>query len=695
MVMGRDHYVQVVQKGRLYPLGHDAELISTMERTNPTRSGHVAPLVRQDTIRVTQATRDYGAPADAAGRQWPWQTVELLTLESPAGVRKDVFPATGNVVKASYLEVGGLPFRFDCQATDRGNRVATFDLPLLFVPDTFTNWSGLSGWFATATAQNLGFRGIDLDGQVVALAPSGGGTPPDTTTVVAHSAPLTVATGGTLGFRPALPSVQGVVPALARFAPAGGAPQQVLLAAQYLTHGFDATNNPGEALFAFTGPAVDLGAGNTGGIVAPSFNISGLSRKVGLVGGSLADAASGKFNVQSWLSGALDQFKLFGVFKLTDLIPTTGLTLGKDAPRMVTQSLDGLLTQELRWEVPLFGHLPKNELSYNTPLGVARLRRTTQAPLPGTNGEARLLVHLLAQPKTGTQQVRTSTLCQLTNLELVLELGGDEIVTLPMPLFEFKTVDGDKPDVNVKMGRLGFGGILRFVETLASLLDEEGLSDPPAIEQLPNGVRSSFSAPIPGVAVGMFSLENIVFGAALTLTFGSPLALALSFSTRDNPFQCTVSALGGGGWLELVLTTNGLETLMGSLQFGAALSVKLGVASGSVSVMGGIEFFIDGSKAILTGFLRVRGEVQVLGLISICIESTLALTYNSDNGKLEGSCEWVLRVKVVFIRKTVRVRFEKKFAGANGDPTFAELMAPAGATGALPWDQYCAAYAED
>ena len=191
--------------------------------------------------------------------------------------------------------------------------------------------------------------------------------------------------------------------------------------------------------------------------MAPSFDISGLSRKVGLVGGNLGDVASGTFNVQNWLAGALDQFKLFGVFKLTDLIPT-GLALGKDAPRMVTQSLDGLLTQELRWEVPLFGHLPKNELSYTTPLGVARLRRTTQAPLPGTNGEARLLVHLLAQPLPGTQQVRTSALCQLTNLELVLELGGDEIVTLPLPLFEFKTVDGGKPDVNVKHGEARLRG---------------------------------------------------------------------------------------------------------------------------------------------------------------------------------------------------------------------------------------------
>ena len=53
--------------------------------------------------------------------------------------------------------------------------------------------------------------------------------------------------------------------------------------------------------------------------------------------------------------------------------------------------------------------------------------------------------------------MRTSALCQLTNLELVLEVGGEEIVTLPLPLFEFKTVDGGKPDVNASLGRIASG----------------------------------------------------------------------------------------------------------------------------------------------------------------------------------------------------------------------------------------------
>jgi hypothetical protein len=359
----------------------------------------------------------------------------------------------------------------------------------------------------------------------------------------------------------------------------------------------------------------------------------------------------------------------------------------------VTQSLDGLATQELKWTVPLFGSNP-NGLEFKTALGRAILRRTTGPLLPGTSGPT-LLIHVQAQPVPGTQQVRTSALCQLTNLELVLEVGGEVIVTLPLPLFEFKSVDGGKPDVNVKLGRIAFGGVLAFVETLASLIDDDGFSDPPALDLLPNGVRSSFSAPIPAVAVGMFSLENITFGAELSLYFDAPLTLALNFATPESPFRLCVAALGGGGWLKVVVSSKELVSLEGALEFGASLSVNLcNVARGSVSVMGGIAFFIEGSEAMLTGYLRVRGEVQVLGLISVCIESTLYLTYYSESGKLEGSCEWVLRVKVLFIRKTVKVRFEKRFAGANADPTFAELMAPAGTTGVLPWDHYCGAFAE-
>jgi hypothetical protein len=208
-------------------------------------------------------------------------------------------------------------------------------------------------------------------------------------------------------------------------------------------------------------------------------------------------------------------------------------------------------------------------------------------------------------------------------------------------------------------------------------------------------VRSSFSAPVPAISVGMFCLENITFGASLAVYFsGKPVELALNFATFDNPFRLTVSALGGGGYIGLKVNTKGLQELSGALEFGAALSVNLGVARGSVSAMGGIYFKLEHNDATLTGYLRVRGELDVLGLISVGVELMLALAYISETKKVEGYAEMAVRVKVIFIRKTVRIEFHKQFAGANGDPTFAELMAPDGWTGALPWDEYCTAFAE-
>ena len=113
-------------------------------------------------------------------------------------------------------------------------------------------------------------------------------------------------------------------------------------------------------------------------------------------------------------------------------------------------------------EVPLFGQLTPNGLSSRPPSAWPVLPAHHRAPPAGDERRDPPDPSSRRSRLPGTQQVRTSALCQLTNLELVLEVGGDEIVTLPLPLFEFKTVDGGKPDVNVKLGRIAFGGVLRL-----------------------------------------------------------------------------------------------------------------------------------------------------------------------------------------------------------------------------------------
>jgi hypothetical protein len=59
-----------------------------------------------------------------------------------------------------------------------------------------------------------------------------------------------------------------------------------------------------------------------------------------------------------------------------------------------------------------------------------------------------------------------------------------------------------------------------------------------------------------------------------------------------------------------------------------------------------------------------------------------------------GRATLTIEIEVFFLSFSVEISCEKKFAGANGDPTFAEVMgAPPGEP--RPWDTYCLAFADD
>ena len=108
---------------------------------------------------------------------------------------------------------------------------------------------------------------------------------------------------------------------------------------------------------------------------------------------------------------------------------------------------------------------------------------------------------------------------------------------------------------------------------------------------------------------------------------------------------------------------------------GAQLSLNFGVASGSISIFAGITASYDATGGFtLTAFVRMHGHLQVLGLISISLDLTLALTY--DGCKLSGSVELKVEVEILFFSKTVKIRFERTFVGSNGDPTLRDVMAP-------------------
>jgi len=295
--------------------------------------------------------------------------------------------------------------------------------------------------------------------------------------------------------------------------------------------------------------------------------------------------------------------------------------------------------------------------------------------------------------KSGAQQAGADIHAALTDFELRL-IGEDPFLKLKFDRLVFKTTTGGKPEIDCVFRGLEFGGPLSFVETLREFIPLDGFSDPPNVTVDETGLRAGFSLPLPNIAVGIFSLENISFNAGFEIPFvGESLLATFSFCTRESPFRLTVCMLGGGGFFGLSIAPDGVRLLEISLEATASLSVNFGVASGSVSLALGIYMAIEASELRLTGYLRIRGEVDVLGMITASIELRMELTYEPGTGKVIGYASLEIEIDVFVFSGTVTLEVERKFAGGNADPTFRELMAPDPLTQFHPWDEYCDAFA--
>ena len=152
----------------------------------------------------------------------------------------------------------------------------------------------------------------------------------------------------------------------------------------------------------------------------------------------------------------------------------------------------------------------------------------------------------------------------------------------------------------------------------------------------------------------------------------------------------------------MVTTLKGLQSIEAAFEFGAAVSLNVGVASGGVSVMGGFYFKMlltekvingvseDIVETTLTGYLRINGSLCILGLITVSLEFYLAFTavFVGDKvEKLEGMATLKVKVEVLFFSKTVSVTVRRELKGADADPKFIEMVDED------DWQEYCLAFA--
>jgi hypothetical protein len=681
---GRDHYVRIVRAGFAYPFGHLSVKIHIFERKWTNAPGNQPVIFKRTIVMVRRPLKTF-APGDAPAGQahtMPLSEVHIRTLITP-----DLNDGGDCFLITPYGHTK--PFLFKTRSTDvEGN---TIDLltPLVFI-DSTKGWDAATilkakGLYDAASESELDARGAHL---AIAPGPTGDTTYPATALRftapprknMPKPPPVSSPAQDQPGFWPELVHAVVSSPALDIVAGQKGT-AKISYHDSYVAHGLGGSNvNEVIAEFApGTSTPLDFSkiGDRSGGLMQPSMSIEGLSRQLGPVGGQAKDLgqlAGGTFDPKAFFAGAAP--RLFGVFTLDQVLAMITGTSASDVPRLVTEGAADALVAKQVWKPTPQSYPPTDPIFVVSTSTDIELSATIDARSPGT-------------PKATIDSF-------IKNFEVHL-LGGTTFIEIAFNELRFSADAGKKPDVNVQMGDIRFVGPLSFVETLKSIIPLNGFSDPPALDITPAGITASFSLALPDLAVGVFTLQNISLGAGFSLPFiDGALTVSFNFCTRAEPFCLTVSLFGGGGFFGISIDPNGVQMLEAALEFGASAAINLGVAQGGVHVMAGVYFKIESGKGCtLTGYLRLGGNMSVLGLISASIELNLSFTYK-DKGKAYGKATISVEIDVFLFSFSVEVSCERQFAGSDSDPTFEELMAPyTDPAGQLtdPWTEYCAAYA--
>jgi hypothetical protein len=622
-------------------------------------------------------------------------TEEMAALEA-LGVNVDdvptyFWPSTGEPVP--------IPIRFPVRlATANGD--VHIALPLLFVQDVRLPAGDLREPFFSLDDPRIAKRlkdeytdsgagMVDVPGIPVDLVRSGRQQRPPSDVQEVHRLNLAASAQQSSGFRPRLgvpdlpprpdglpdPRRWGVEVALPAVRSLLGADPAAARVALAFSATYEDVGDAADVALQMAGDAVDIdfrgAADRAGGLVAPRIAADAISRAHGLV--NLAGSES------------LDPAQLLGEgasllgFDLRSLLGAV-----TEPPAIVTDLVDGqppVVT--MTWEdVPL-----------------------RPFPEPGP------AVFVPGAGSTMTMTVRSSptvneTTCEVGPFLLNMPPGAEALLELSFEGLTFTRTGGTPPTLDVRGIDARFVGKLALLQAL-----QEGVglgAAGPAIDVSRTGIAARYSLPVPDVSVLAFSMRNLVFHAAVTVPFTrDPVSVALGFGSRERPFALGVLMFGGGGYVDVEIVHSGLRRLEISLEFGAAVAIGIGIATAEVHAMGGIRYEMRPDRSVvLTGYLRIGGSVELLGLVSVSVELLVTLDYRSDGNRLVGRARLVIEIDLTLYSDSIEVDSgEWEIAGGAPppepppppEPLVGPLAAvPAGAAtdggGFLAWAAYREAF---
>lgn len=713
-VLGRDEHVYTAQRGYLLPFGFPAQLSEVTTRicefVDDAHFG-AAILSKTATVVILDSMVTYpGLPGlPAAGRQFPFRSVRVHERIATVSTSSPPAPPPFQYINAPGGDGADDRYQFHLTADDYGGNTVEFTAPAIFVAEDRALSPDGAELAAAIAAYNLDVstRPSTAAGRIGLASQSPGDTMVDITAVYlgavapddpVHQLPVLVRAGH-LGAFPQLVGVNARVPAIDALSPSqpnhavhptdAGVGPQLIWPADYLLNGLGQSGIYAQLTqpVAFSPPST-----NGGGMASLNTPVVGLSRTTGLVGGPKAGALDAvksgfdpaqffpdptKISVPNYhfptLLGFIDLSKIVGPasFGDGDRVPqiTTALLYGPNGSGGTTPPNPPTLPTAVRTSViwrPFVKETTLNSFATTTATALD-LNTTTTISLTGGG-----------PPVTDVRGVLSSF-----NLNFA---GGLVVVNFDSLAFTSHAGAAPKLDVKIRKVAPGSNAFAFFQQLLDNL---PGAGNIPQIDYRDSSLVASYSLAIPSIPMGAFLMQNLAVSSSVTLPLdGRPVQASFDFASRDHPFLLTVSLLGGGGFLALSVGGDTLQQLEAQLDFGAAASLDLIVASASVTVTAGIHLTITNGSPDIDAFFRATGQVDLLGIISVSLEIYLALDYNDGPPKrFQGTAEFTVRVRVAFFSQSLSFSVSRSFS-AGSDPTF-DIAFPS----AVPWQQRCAAFA--
>lgn len=243
-------------------------------------------------------------------------------------------------------------------------------------------------------------------------------------------------------------------------------------------------------------------------------------------------------------------------------------------------------------------------------------------------------------------------------MQLVLPSAAP-VLRLTFDRLAFHQRGGLTPELEIGTPTVVFEGALTLLADLQSAIPALADGKRPTIKATASEITASYAIAFPDLPAGVFSLRNVAVRLGLEVPFDAgerKPTVSLGFASRDNPFSLTVSAFGGGGYVDIQIGESGLSRLEASLEFGAAIAIGIGIARAEVHALGGARLVQnpDGSF-VVDGFLRVGGSVDVLGLVGFSVELVVTLTYDQGTGILSGRATLVIEVDLFLFSDSIEI----------------------------------------